>query len=254
MSFNESNTVERLILDTISDPGAARPGELMHEGQSLGGELQSRKWAHVPATEIPRKPSDVIVEPWLRVALMTLNPEIAGQQDRADEVLYNLRACILSVQADGLVRANENFMAWVRGEKTMPFGPNGEHVPVRLVDTANPANNQLVVTNQWCFQAGTAEKRFDLVFLVNGLPIVIGEAKTPSRSAVTWFDGAYQVHEIYEKQAPAMSSRQRDGCFAMGRFACLLICGVRGATRSINRKGNSSTCGKRLRVCSDRAW
>ncbi len=25
-------------------------------------------------------------------------------------------------------------MAWLRGEKTMPFGPNGEHVPVRLVD------------------------------------------------------------------------------------------------------------------------
>jgi type I restriction enzyme R subunit len=38
------------------------------------------------------------------------------------------------VQADGLVRANENFMAWLRGEKTMPFGHNGEHVPVRLVD------------------------------------------------------------------------------------------------------------------------
>ena len=48
------------------------------------------------------------------------------------------------------------------------------------------------------------EKRFDLVFLVNGLPLVIGEAKTPARSAVTWFDGAYQISEIYEKQAPAM--------------------------------------------------
>ena len=48
------------------------------------------------------------------------------------------------------------------------------------------------------------EKRFDVVFLVNGLPLVIGEAKTPTRSAVTWFDGAFQVNEIYEKQVPAM--------------------------------------------------
>ncbi|MBJ7391883.1 MAG: DEAD/DEAH box helicase family protein, partial [Chthoniobacterales bacterium] len=47
-------------------------------------------------------------------------------------------------------------------------------------------------------------KRFDVVFLVNGLPLVIGEAKTPTRSAVTWFDGAYQVNEIYEKEIPAM--------------------------------------------------
>ena len=43
-----------------------------------------------------------------------------------------------------------------------------------------------------------------MVFLVNGLPVVIGEAKTPARSAVTWFDGAFQVSEIYERQAPAM--------------------------------------------------
>ena len=39
---------------------------------------------------------------------------------------------------------------------------------------------------------------------MNGLPLVIGEAKTPTRSAVTWFDGAYQVNEIYEKEIPAM--------------------------------------------------
>ena len=58
--------------------------------------------------------------------------------------------------------------------------------------------------NQWTYQAGAVEKRFDVVFLVNGLPLVIGEAKTPTRSAVTWFDGAFQVNEIYEKQAPAM--------------------------------------------------
>src|SRR5665811_1613223 len=48
------------------------------------------------------------------------------------------------------------------------------------------------------------DRRFDVVFLVNGLPLVIGEAKTPTRTSVTWFDGAFQVHEIYEKQAPAM--------------------------------------------------
>ena len=105
-----------------------------------------------------------MVEPWVREALIRLNPEIAAQPDRADEVIYNLRACILSVQADGLVRANENFMAWLRGEKTMPFGPNGEHVTVRLVDAPTPSNNRLTVCNQWTYQAGAVEKRFDVVF------------------------------------------------------------------------------------------
>jgi type I restriction enzyme R subunit len=51
---------------------------------------------------------------------------------------------------------------------------------------------------------GPIEKRFDIVFVANGLPLVIGEAKSPARSAVTWFDGAYRVSEIYEKQVPAI--------------------------------------------------
>jgi type I restriction enzyme, R subunit len=208
MSFTESNTVEQMIVDALSSRSGsgvlvvreAAPGW----GASLGGELRPAKWEYVPAADIPRRPGDVMVESWLRQALIRLNPEIADQPDRADEVIYALRAILLSVQADGLVRANENFTAWLRGEKTMPFGPNGEHVPVRLVDATNPANNQLVVMNQWIYQAGSVEKRFDVVFLVNGLPLVIGEAKTPTRSAVTWFDGAFQINEIYEKQVPAM--------------------------------------------------
>src|SRR2546429_576755 len=127
-------------------------------------------WSYVSGPEVPRQTGDVMVESWLRESLINLNPEIAAQPDRADEVIYNLRACILSVQADGLVRANENFMAWLRGEKTMPFGKNGEHVPVHLVDVVQPVNNRLTITNQWTFQVGAVEKRFDVVFVVNGLP------------------------------------------------------------------------------------
>ena len=209
MSFNESNTVEQMILGALSSDtnGKSRRLELKDApgwGASLGGDLRAATWEYVPANDVPRQAGDVMVEPWLRLALIRLNPEIANQPGLADEVIYALRAILLTVQADGLVRANENFTAWLRGEKTMPFGPNGEHVPVRLVDTANPAGNRLVVTNQWVYQAGSVEKRFDVVFVVNGLPIVIGEAKTPTRSAVTWFDGAFQVNEIYEKQVPAM--------------------------------------------------
>jgi type I restriction enzyme R subunit len=205
MSFNEANTVEQMILDTIGDKPGSRPGRVREgkPGESLGDKFVPERWKYVPWAEVPRQPGDVMVEAWLREALVRINPEIAAQPDRADEVIYNLRACVLSVQSDGLVRANENFTAWLRGEKTMPFGPNGEHVPVRLVDHDH-ANNLYVVTNQWSFQVGQITKRFDVVFVVNGLPVVIGEAKTPTRSAVTWFDGAYQVNEIYEKQVPAM--------------------------------------------------
>jgi len=210
MSFTESNTVEQMILDAATSLGSGAGSSVLREdppsgwGGSLGEELKASRWTYVAATALPRQPGEVMVEPWVREALIGFNPEIAEQPDRADEVIYALRAILLSVQGDGLVRANENFMAWLRGEKTMPFGPNGEHVAVRLVDFTQPAKNRLTVTNQWTYQTGSVVKRFDVVFLVNGLPLVIGEAKTPTRSAVTWFDGAYQVNEIYEKEIPAM--------------------------------------------------
>jgi type I restriction enzyme R subunit len=212
MSFTESNTVEQMILDALSSPvGGSHSEQLilreeppLESGSSLGREFRPAVWEYLPGVHVPRQPGDVMVEPWVREALIRLNPEIAVRPDRADEVIYNLRACILSVRVDGLVRANENFMEWLRGEKTMPFGPNGEHVTVLLVDTEQATRNRLTVTNQWTYQHGPVEKRFDLVFLVNGLPLVIGEAKTPMRSAVTWFDGAFQINEIYEKEVPSM--------------------------------------------------
>ncbi len=210
MSFTEINTVERMIVDALSShvSGSETPKQFREDpsryGRTIVDKLSPTRWEYVPAPEIPRQLGDVMVESWVRLALIRLNPEIKTQPDRADEVIYALRAILLSVQSDGLVRANENFMAWLCGEKTMPFGPHGEHVPVRLVHTNDSSRNQLVVTNQWVYKAGSAEKRFDIVFLVNGLPLVIGEAKTPTRSAVTWFDGAFQINEIYEKQVPAM--------------------------------------------------
>ncbi|MFM2013799.1 MAG: hypothetical protein RLZZ396_2583, partial [Planctomycetota bacterium] len=209
MTFTESNTVEQMILDAAASLGKASPSKIGEKAPKdwhgdRSSTAPSPKWDFVDPLKVPRQPSDVLVEPWLRQALIDLNPEIAAQPDRADEVIYALRAILLAVGADGLVRANENFTQWLRGEKTMPFGPNGEHVPIRVVDFSDPSRNRLTVTNQWTFSNGSVEKRFDVVFLVNGIPLVIAEAKTPTRSSITWFDGAYQINEIYEKEIPAM--------------------------------------------------
>jgi hypothetical protein len=64
----------------------------------------------------------------------------------------------------------------------MPFGENNEHVPVRLIDFDDLKQNQYVVTQQFTYRAGSAERRADLVLLVNGLPLVLIEAKTPTSS------------------------------------------------------------------------
>ena len=42
------------------------------------------------------------------------------------------------------------------------------------------------------------------MLLVNGLPLVVIEAKTPVRPAISWVDGAIQLHEDYEKFVPEL--------------------------------------------------
>lgn len=205
MAFNESNTVEAYLYDLLSGPAKPVPANAVQEPEAAYG--RSHKgigWRRVTSAEIPRQHQDVLVETWVREALIRLNPEIAAQPDRADEVLYKLRAIVLAVRSDGLIRANEEFTAWLRGERSMPFGQNNEHVPIRLIDFDNLDQNQYVVTQQFTFRAGSAERRADLVLLVNGLPLVLIEAKTPTRSAVSWVDGALQVHDDYERHVPEL--------------------------------------------------
>ncbi len=205
MSFTESNTVEAYVRDLLAGPIKVAPANTAQEPQaSYGPSPKGIGWRYAAPAEVPRQIQEVLVEPWLRDALIRLNPEIAAQPDRADEVLYKLRAIVLSVRSDGLIRANEEMTAWMRGERSMPFGPNNEHVPVRLIDLDDLAQNQYVVTQQYTYRAGPTERRADLVLLVNGLPLVLIEAKTPVKKCISWVDGAVQVHDDYEKFVPEL--------------------------------------------------
>lgn len=206
--FNEANTVEdylrHLLSGTAATPTTGRSGDVGGAYTVLGPNRVGAGWHYVPATGLPRQPKDVFIETFLREALIRLNLAIAANPDRAEEVIYKLRAMVLAVRSDGIISANEQFTEWLRGNKTMPFGDNYAHVPIRLIDFDNLDNNQYIVTCQYTYRAGATEKRPDLVLLVNGLPLVIIEAKTPVRQAVSWVDGAIQIHDDYEKNIPEL--------------------------------------------------
>ena len=80
----------------------------------------------VPGGELPRDTGQVLLEQQVKEALIRLNPEIEAEPGRAEEVLHQLRAIILSARhAANPVVANEEFMAWLTGQKSMPFGSDG---------------------------------------------------------------------------------------------------------------------------------
>lgn len=197
--FNESSTVEELIINAISGHDS-----LSSTISVNADKVSNARWRYVPAEELARTTSDVLIEGMLSEALIQINPEISAQPDRAEEVIHRLRAIIQGVQSDGLVRSNEHFSEWLRGAKTMPFGENNEHTSVKLIDFDHLDNNQYIITNQWSYPAKDGGKRLDIVLLVNGIPLVIGEVKTATRPSITWLDGASDIHDFYEQSIPQM--------------------------------------------------
>lgn len=177
--FDEGNSVRDFVRDTIK-----------------GLAIQ-----FIPGDDLDRRRDHVLIESRVREALIRLNSEIAEQPSRADEVIRRLRAVLLSSRDSGLVPANEEFASWLKGDRSMPFGPGGSHVTIRLINFDSSADdaNDWVVSTEVSFEQGLVGRRFDLVLWCNGFPLVVGEAKTPLRPAISWLDGAAQVSDDYER-------------------------------------------------------
>ena len=178
--FNEDNTVEQMLIEAATQSG----------------------WQYVKSQDIPRSSDSVLVESWLLEALIRLNP-ITHQQ--AEQVIYKLRAAITcGGNYDELVTANDRFRTLLFNENTEPFGKDGEYIPIRFF-SEDAVEDYCVVTNQWEFPRSSVNggKRLDLVYLINGIPVCVGEAKSPVRPQITWADGAIDMLH-YEKSIPEM--------------------------------------------------
>ena len=138
----------------------------------------------------------------LTAALIRLNPEIKKQVSRSDEVISRLRAIILAVNEDGLVASNEEFIAWLCGRRTIKYIGTDLDVQVKLIDFENPAANTLRVTTEATFTIRRETRRYDIVLWINGIPLVVGEMKSPKLRNVSWLNGAIDINGAYEVKTP----------------------------------------------------
>ena len=202
MSFNEQNAVEYFIVYQLTgiNLNEVRGGFVKESEVSYGDSV---KWQYVSNDLLRREQTEVLLERDLRESLCRLNPFLLDRLEGPEEVIHKLRAILLTVNSVGLVRANEEFAKWLRNEMSLPLGRNNEHVVIRLIDYENISNNKFILTNQFLLRSRET-KIPDIVMFVNGIPLVVGEAKTPVRPAVTWFDGAHDIHSIYENTIPQL--------------------------------------------------
>ena len=114
--FNEDNTIEQMLLTTLQENG----------------------WKYIHPDNLGRAYDDVMVESMVKDALIRLNPEIAAEPSRADEVIQKLRTLTLSTQAHTIVSQNEAFKKLVFEKNSFPFGENGRMVSIKFFGTMTP--------------------------------------------------------------------------------------------------------------------
>lgn len=181
MSFTEASTIQAALLARLSEP-------------DLG-------WEVLEAGHLDRDDISALIESDVRKALIDLNPLIAADHSRVDQVMPALRATVLSGVEDGVVVANQRMMSWLRGLEAVQFIGEPSPVPVRLIDFDNPRANRRVVSQEVWFQSGGDPRRYDLVLWVNGFPVVIGETKTPFERK-SWLNAARDITSTYIVEQP----------------------------------------------------
>ena len=172
MIYTERKTVEEPIIDTL---------------EKLG-------WEYVQASEFARVPEEPFDLPTLQAAISRLNPGIITTDEEVERVVSRLR--MLSNDISG----NREFFEWLKGERSLVLKTGEKAKTIRLVDFDDIETNRFVVTNQFRF-IGYEEVRFDIVLLVNGLPLVIMEAKAPTMERVDYREAINQLKR-YHSQAP----------------------------------------------------
>lgn len=168
--------------------------------RSLLQWAEESDWDHVAGVELRRDEHDVIVEEWARDALLALNPELVDDPESAELVLHELNQTILDAH-NGLVAANEKLTVMLRGDHSFQT-IDGRHVPRRLIDFGDLDNNRFTVADEVTVAGAVKPRRFDVVYYVNGFPLVVAETKTPVKQSVSWVNAAKDIYTVYEEEYP----------------------------------------------------
>ncbi len=100
------------------------------------------------------------------------------------------------------LEGNQEALSWMRGKESTFVSNDNRECNVTVIDFGNPDNNLFHVTDEWEQQSTVHRNRADVVFLINGIPIAIVEAKSAHKR-----DGlALGVEQVqrYHNETPEM--------------------------------------------------
>ena len=127
-------------------------------------------------------------------------------KDLDESAINELIKKITSIEAGSLVQNNEQFIDYLQTGVEVEAQVKGTKeyrtVRAKLIDYDNLNNNDFRVVNQWTVEE-FSKKRCDVVVMINGLPLVVIELKSPSNDSVGE-DDAYNQIKAYQKEVPSL--------------------------------------------------
>jgi len=158
-------------------------------------QLQTMGWRHVagdlddPARTGRTSFTEVVQEATLRRQVHALNLDATGQPWLDGERLSQAVGALTRIPAHRLMEANQIATELLLGGLTvegLPGWDGGRGQTIHFIDWAHPERNEFTVVNQYrvdCPPGYNRGKAFivpDLVLLVNGIPLVVVECKSPA--------------------------------------------------------------------------
>ncbi len=191
--------------------------EYLHVEKPFLTQLETLGWEVIDqgAGIIPSDPSRSLrssFREWLlpevfRTAVRAINTTESGHTWLADRQLDELRDQILRQPNRTLLEANESIQALLFKAQVDINEVTGEQDPiVKLIDFANPANNQFHAINQFRIDTPGCVKQFiipDIVLFVNGIPLAVVECKLGGPTCANPMHEAFVQLERYRNAREA---------------------------------------------------
>jgi len=185
-SFTEHSTVQKRILEYANQIG----WEVLTQKETE--ELRCfDSTAILPAERA--KNSYPFLKDILLEKVFEFNPKY---KEKDDNLFSNLK----SLRTD--IQGNKDFLQYLRGEKTFFCSEDNREYNLKLIDFDNHTNNTYHTSEEFYFNNGRYGNREDIVFFINGIPVIVIECKNATKDEALAI-GIDQIRR-YHREIPEM--------------------------------------------------
>ncbi|PIS43067.1 MAG: DEAD/DEAH box helicase [Candidatus Kerfeldbacteria bacterium CG08_land_8_20_14_0_20_40_16] len=184
MKINEDTIVEQPVLDWFK--------ELKYD-YAKGPDIS-------PGMALSERddPREVVLKKRLNRALRRLNPQLpeTAIQDAIDQLVSYEHPSLIFANKDIHKMLTEGIGVDVKNDDGEVKGEIA-----KVIDFENPDNNEFMAVNQFAVQGPEVIRRPDIVIFVNGIPLAMFEAKSPTSQRGTTAEAFKQIQD-YKKDIP----------------------------------------------------